>query len=410
MTALFPRWRTRCVLFPILAGFGSLPLSAQGFTFDPALRVASAADADQSGAVEAEEWSRFMASLSIDEEGVVDRQQLLVRVMSLDADGDRVLTVTDVEQVLSGASSGRRSGMLTAIATLLADTDGNGEVDEPERRNFVDSARPAEGERVADATVSDWLQRAAAIPPADDPNAMSPGVIVLTIDSSLDIDSSGRVTNADLERLRLTLDSNSDGTIEASELESYRRMLASAGAAAAQERWAIDEDAASRPPLIAWQRSLDDALALSRATGKPMLLCVNTDGESASESLAWGRYRNEEFAALVRGFVPLIASPDVHALTQHDDRGRRITDPRFGRVVDSEHIDIEPLLFERYFEGRRVAPRHVGVAPDGEILFDAFLLQDLSVVDAKLKEFGKFDSSLPDAMGLSEEELESTLR
>ena len=33
-------------------------------------------------------------------------------------------------------------------------------------------------------------------------------------------------------------------------------------------------------------------------------------------------------------------------------------------------IDIEPTLFERFFDGTRVAPRHVGVSSDGEVLFE----------------------------------------
>ena len=60
----------------------------------------------------------------------------------------------------------------------------------------------------------------------------------------------------------------------------------------------------ARPPLIAWQRDLDDAIALQRATGKPLLICVNMDGEPASESLAGVHYRDPEFAALTAGFIP----------------------------------------------------------------------------------------------------------
>ncbi|MBL8753443.1 MAG: hypothetical protein JNK15_09095, partial [Planctomycetes bacterium] len=34
------------------------------------------------------------------------------------------------------------------------------------------------------------------------------------------------------------------------------------------------------PDQIAWQRSLDDALAIARAERRPLLLAVNMDGES----------------------------------------------------------------------------------------------------------------------------------
>src|SRR5262249_27277565 len=116
-------------------------------------------------------------------------------------------------------------------------------------------------------------------------------------------------------------------------------------------------------PRMPWQRNLADALALAASTGKPLLLCVNIDGESACQSLARGRYRDPQFAARADGFVCVVASPDRHDAFDHDDRGRRIPDSKLGRVTSSEHIDIEPALFERWFNDRRVAPRHVGVSP-----------------------------------------------
>ena len=154
-----------------------------------------------------------------------------------------------------------------------------------------------------------------------------------------------------------------------------------------------------------WQRNLEDALALSRATGKPLLVCVNMDGELASERLAAGRYRDPAFVALAEGFVPVLASPSRHGPRDHDARGRRIPDPRFGRIVESEHVAIEPELFARYFGGRRVAPRHVGVAPDGTILFDLFLLQDLGAIDRALREHGTFGGTPRRAEEASDDEL-----
>ena len=111
------------------------------------------------------------------------------------------------------------------------------------------------------------------------------------------------------------------------------------------------EEAKARPNLIHWERDLEDALAISKATGKPLLICVNMDGETACESIAHYRYKDPEFAQLTRGFVPLIVSPDRRNVRDHDDRGRRIPDPRFGRVINAEHITIEPELFELYFSG-----------------------------------------------------------
>ena len=167
----------------------------------------------------------------------------------------------------------------------------------------------------------------------------------------------------------------------------------------------LREDRTALPPAMPWQRTLEDALALSQATGKPLLICVNIDGELASEALAADRYRDPEFAALADGFVPLIASPDRHGPLDHTSRGVRLTDEKFGRVTGAEHIAVEPLVFERWFDGRRVAPRHVGVSPEGEVLFDLYLLRDLSKIDDALREHGKFDVEERPLEEFSEDEL-----
>lgn len=158
-------------------------------------------------------------------------------------------------------------------------------------------------------------------------------------------------------------------------------MLAPAAAVAQRDSWRPPTAAEwKRPPLLEWQRNLDDALAVSRVTKKPLLICVNMDGESASENYAGVRYRDPEFAKLASGYVPIVASPNRHAPRDYDEKGNRIPCPRFGRVVCSEHIDIEPILYERYFAKNRVAPRHLGASIDGGILFDCFLNMDISPV------------------------------
>jgi tetratricopeptide (TPR) repeat protein len=153
-----------------------------------------------------------------------------------------------------------------------------------------------------------------------------------------------------------------------------------------------------KPPLIAWQRNLDDALAEVAATGKPLLICVNMDGEIACDQLAARNYRNAEFAALTDGFVPVIASPARHNESDYDADGQRIPCPRFGRVICSEHIDIEPILYRAYFAGERVAPRHLAVTPEGETIFDLYLLNRLRRIDESLKKHG-MPSAAPTARG-----------
>ncbi len=142
-------------------------------------------------------------------------------------------------------------------------------------------------------------------------------------------------------------------------------------------------------PKMPWQRNLSDALAISKRTGKPLLLCVNMNGEVACERIAARRYHDPKFIALVSKFVPVLASPTRHNERDYDEHGHRIPCPKFGKITCSEHINIEPGLHERYFSGRRVAPRHIGIDTKGEQLFDLFLLRRLSIIDETLASHGK---------------------
>lgn len=144
-----------------------------------------------------------------------------------------------------------------------------------------------------------------------------------------------------------------------------------------------------QPPLVRWQRNLADAEAVAKATARPLLLCVNMNFEPASERLAHDRYTNQAFATLTEGFVCLIASPDRHTPRDYDEHGKRIPCPRFGCVTCGEHIAVEPDLFNKYFKGNRVAPRHMGVTVDGTQLFDIFLTNELTRIDAAMQQHGK---------------------
>lgn len=150
---------------------------------------------------------------------------------------------------------------------------------------------------------------------------------------------------------------------------------------AAERRPDIDQQ-------IRWQRNLEDALAISSAEGRPILVAVNMDGESASERIVRERYRDPAWVALTRPFVCLVASVFRHAPRDHDDSGRRIECPRLGEVTCGEHIALEPILYDRFLGGQRISPRHALVLPSGEKAFDLFLLFDLRELDRKLAEAG----------------------
>ena len=135
-----------------------------------------------------------------------------------------------------------------------------------------------------------------------------------------------------------------------------------------------------KPCLITWQRSFEDAAAVSQETGKAILVCVNMDGEIASEHYAGIRYRQTDVTRLYEPYVTVIASVYRHSPRDFDEQGRRVLCPRFGSVTCGEHIAIEPILYEKYFEGERVAPRHIMLELDMEETYDVYYAFDTASV------------------------------
>ena len=138
----------------------------------------------------------------------------------------------------------------------------------------------------------------------------------------------------------------------------------------------------AKPVPIRWQRTWQDAVRLSQATKRPILVCVNMDGEIASEHYAGIRYRDPEIARLYEPYVCVIASVYRHNPRDHDEQGRRIPCPRFGCVTCGEHIALEPVVYEKFLDGKRIAPRHIMVELDGSESYDVFYTWDVqSVLD-----------------------------
>ena len=153
---------------------------------------------------------------------------------------------------------------------------------------------------------------------------------------------------------------------------------------------------AGKKPHVAWQRTLADALAVQQATGLPLLVVVNMDGETFNERFAGTTYHDPAFLESTRGYVCVVASPDRHTDKDYDAQGNRVECPRFGGCTCSEHINIEPELFKRWFNNQRNAPRHVGVSTAGKVLFDRFLDQSMqTAIDAIAQNRG---TPKPDAL------------
>ncbi len=151
---------------------------------------------------------------------------------------------------------------------------------------------------------------------------------------------------------------------------------------------------------ITWQRSAADAFAVQKATGLPLLIVVNMDGEVFNDQFATQVYKDPAFVELTRGYVCVVCSPDEHGDRDYDASGNRVECRRFPGCTCSEHKRIEPILYEKFFAGKRVAPRHIGVAPDGTVLFDRFLdTSKQTAIEAIRKHRGtpKADATAPAA-------------
>ena len=104
---------------------------------------------------------------------------------------------------------------------------------------------------------------------------------------------------------------------------------------------------------VRWEHTFEDALELARVEGRPLLIAVNADGESASEAIVRERYRDPAWVANTRPFVCVVGSFFRHTPRDYDDAGRRIPCPRLGEVTCGEHMAIEPLVHD----GPLVPPR-----------------------------------------------------
>ncbi len=143
--------------------------------------------------------------------------------------------------------------------------------------------------------------------------------------------------------------------------------------AATAEGWA-------QPCLVPWQRSFDDAVLVARTRQQPLLVAVNMDGEIASEHFAGVRYRDPEVAAQMARYACVIASVYRHTPRDYDENGRRIECPRFGTVTCGEHIQCERELYDQYFDGLRVSPRHIVLDLDQQATLDVYYSWDTQTV------------------------------
>jgi len=136
----------------------------------------------------------------------------------------------------------------------------------------------------------------------------------------------------------------------------------------------------AKPVRIEWERTWDAAVEVARAAQKPILVCINMDGEIASEHYAGVRYRDPAVAALFAPYVCVIASVYRHNPRDYDGQGQRIECPRFEGVTCGEHIAMEPAVYDQFLDQRRISPRHIMVELDGSEVYDVFYAFDTKSV------------------------------
>ncbi|MCB9915037.1 MAG: hypothetical protein H6828_07800 [Planctomycetes bacterium] len=169
---------------------------------------------------------------------------------------------------------------------------------------------------------------------------------------------------------------------------------------ATAEQWA-------QPCLVTWQRTFDDALKVANARHQPILVAVNMDGEIASEHFAGVRYREPETAARMSRYACVIASVYRHTPRDYDPDGKRVECPRFGTVTCGEHIEAERELYDKYFDGKRISPRHIVLDLDGGETYDVYFSWD---TDTVFKEFVAGVEGWPEPLPPAEPTIENLAR
>jgi len=203
-----------------------------------------AADADGNGELLPEEWASFLARVGRNEDGTIDRYRVKALILGLDLDHDGAVRANDVDVALSGEDrdgDGRPDGgWLAVILSAVGDTDGDGHLGPEEASALRAEAKKTSGktgDAIPEALVTRWLQRAEALPPPADRNALTPGVILVGLDALLDADGNGTVSAGDLQAIYTSADANGDGKIDAGELTP-----APGRVVRGEERWRVSRE------------------------------------------------------------------------------------------------------------------------------------------------------------------------
>lgn len=116
---------------------------------------------------------------------------------------------------------------------------------------------------------------------------------------------------------------------------------------------------------ISWQATYEGALKLAAGEQKVVFIAVNMDGERANDRMAKEVYKDKAIVRLTEHTVNLVSSNFSHA------EGDRKC-PRFGGLTCTEHrrvdVEVRGKVLAPDDEGFVIAPQHVWLGPDGEVL------------------------------------------
>lgn len=116
---------------------------------------------------------------------------------------------------------------------------------------------------------------------------------------------------------------------------------------------------------IAWQKTLESALATAKDGGKVVVLAVNMDGEKANDRMANKMYAEKEVVALAARTLNVVASAAEHAAPT-----KACT--RFDGLMCLDHrrVDMEARkdILKADASGMVIAPQHVWLSGDGKVL------------------------------------------
>ncbi len=268
------------------------PAQGGGTGFEPLLVASAAANSD--GTTDAAEWKAYLGRVAASEPVDAKVVKLAILARLLDADTDGALTRADLDAAFTamdadasgtlsanetrlgggGARASARTGgfadrLARGVLAQAADSDASGEVSGEEWSALLATA--GEG-AVEPAVLGKWMQAAEAAPGGR--TAFTPGIFMMTVGGNLDVDRNGRISRSDLQSAFSSLDGDGDGNVDAAELATRpSRDTGNSGAdngagpigpRRAPRAAPIDRNL---PPLMPWQRSLEDALATVKRTG-----------------------------------------------------------------------------------------------------------------------------------------------